>query len=178
MAPMKMNRVQRSGLGIVGGLALGIAGLANQFVPMALAQETPETISEPEAISEDEPTDSCLLLEEITTGETAIRKRIENRLISRGNWSTDFTVPSNEFFNYYAIIFTPEHNAPYELIVNFKQRGGLIEQVYYDRVDLAEGETYALMLQSPTGQQPFQINTRVGGTNGDVYTLSIAACAG
>lgn len=158
------------GVGLAASLGFSALGTVAQANPQLIAQADEEVI-------EADPSDSCVLLEELTTGNTEIRKRIENRIILQGNWSTDFIVPSGQEFSYFVAILSPEHNAPYELIVNFKHRDEpTIEQVYSNRADLEEGETYAVPLQSSTSRQPFQVNTRVGGTNGDVYTISVAAC--
>jgi len=164
------------GLGLVVSVGLGVLGASAQATSQILADA--DEASEMEAIAGEDPLDACVLLEEVTTGQTEIRKRIENRIITQGNWSTDFVVPSGQEFSYFVAILSPEHNAPYELIVNFKHREApTVEQVYSNRADLEEGEVYAVPLQSSTNRQPFQVNTRVGGTNGDVYTIAVAACA-
>jgi len=170
------HKTKLLGLGLVVSVGLGAAGTTAWATPQILADA--DEASEMEAIADEDPLDACVLLEEVTTGQTEIRKRIENRIITQGNWSTDFVVPSGQEFSYFVAILSPEHNAPYELIVNFKHREApTVEQVYSNRADLEEGEVYAVPLQSSTNRQPFQVNTRVGGTNGDVYTIAVAACA-
>jgi hypothetical protein len=169
------HKTKLLGLGLVVSMGLGMLGASAQATSQILADA--HEAAEMEAIAGEDPLDSCVLLEEVTTGQTEIRKRIENRIITQGNWSTDFVVPSVQEFSYFVAILSPEHNAPYELIVNFKHRDApTVEQVYSNRADLEEGEVYAIPLQSSTNRQPFQVNTRVGGTNGDVYTIAVAAC--
>jgi hypothetical protein len=170
------DKTKLLGLGLVVSVGLGALGATAQATPPILADA--REVSQMDAIADEDPLDACVLLEEVTTGQTEIRKRIENRIITQGNWSTDFVVPSGQEFSYFVAILSPEHNAPYELIVNFKHRETpTVEQVYSNRADLEEGEVYAVPLQSSTSRQPFQVNTRVGGTNGDVYTIAVAACA-
>lgn len=170
------HKTKLLGLGLVVSFGIGALGASAQVPPTMLADA--HEAAEMDAIADEDPLDACVLLEEVTTGQTEIRKRIENRIITQGNWSTDFVVPSGQEFSYFVAILSPEHNAPYELIVNFKHREApTVEQVYSNRADLEEGEIYAVPLQSSTNRQPFQVNTRVGGTNGDVYTIAVAACA-
>ena len=56
---------------------------------------------------------SCVALQEVTTGQTEIRRRIENRVVGRSNWHTDWLVPNQPNFTYFVAVVTPENTAPY-----------------------------------------------------------------
>lgn len=119
---------------------------------------------------------TCVALQEVTTGETEIRKRIENRLIAQGNWNTDFLVPAGQDFSFFVANITPENDAAYELIANLRFSDGSSEQALSRRADITAGNTYSILFQSPTFRQPAVVNARVGGTNGNSYTISMVAC--
>ncbi|GAB4369850.1 MAG: hypothetical protein Kow00121_10120 [Elainellaceae cyanobacterium] len=123
-----------------------------------------------------EPIDSCVALQEVSTGETEIRKRIENRAIARGNWNTDFLVPSGQQFSYFVAILVPEHNAPYHFTPTLRFSNGASESPFSVRSDLVNGEIYSIPFQSSTDRQSNMINARVGGVNGNFYTISVVGC--
>lgn len=150
------------------GVLLGSANKpvqANSAVPQGLAQA-----------GDVEPEDDCIALQEVTTGQTEIRKRIENRIITSGNWNTDFLVPTGGNFDYFVAIITAENTAPYEFMANLRLPGGGSEVAFRGRSDVQAGTTYSIPFQSPTGRQPTVINARVGGVNGNFYTISMAGC--
>lgn len=146
-------------------ISVSIEAKANNAVQLVAQQTTSE-----------EPVDSCVALQEISTGETEIRKRIENRVIAQGNWNTDFLVPSDQEFTYFTAILTPENNGTYQITPNLRISNGATESVFTIRTSLVAGETYSFPFQSPTGRQPAVVNMRVGGVNGHFYTLSVLAC--
>jgi hypothetical protein len=157
------------GIGLVIGLSLPFVS----FLGEAKANNEAQLIAQAES---EEPVDSCVALQEISTGETEIRKRIENRVITQGNWNTDFLVPSDQNFGYFTAVLTPENNGTYQVTPNLRIANGATESVFTIRTNLVAGETYSFPFQSPTGRQPAVINMRVGGVNGHVYTLSVIAC--
>jgi heat shock protein HslJ len=169
---MKTFGIKKLGLVSCGTVAtLGIVvGLASEPVrasdrPQILAQqETTETV------------ETCMALQEVSTGQTEIRKRIENRALSRGNWNTDFLVPNDQDFDYFVAIITPENTAPYEFTANLRLPGGGSEMAFSARSEVQAGTTYSIPFQSPTGRQPTAVNARVGGVNGNYYTIAIAGC--
>jgi heat shock protein HslJ len=124
----------------------------------------------------EEPEDNCIAFQEVTTGQTEIRKRIENRVITRGNWNTDFLVPNTQEFDYFVAIITPENTAPYEFTAHLRLPGGGAEPAFSGRSDVEAGTAYSIPFQSPTGRQPVVINARVGGVNGNFYTISMVGC--
>jgi hypothetical protein len=117
-----------------------------------------------------------VLLQEVTTGTAEVRRRIENRRIARNNWHLDFLVPNQPTFTYFVALFTPEHTAPYWMDMHLRQSQGGSEKVFSAQIDGLAGSTVSIPFQSPTGRQPAIVNARTGGVNGNVYTLSIAAC--
>jgi hypothetical protein len=119
---------------------------------------------------------TCIPLQEVTTGQNEIRKRIENRSILGNNWHTDFIVPSGTEFSYFVALVTPENDGPYWLDVHLRQSHGGSEKVFSERADLKAGTTVSIPFESPTGRQPAVVNTRLGGVNGNFYTIAVAAC--
>ncbi|MGF1570956.1 MAG: hypothetical protein ACFCVD_23255 [Nodosilinea sp.] len=161
---------------------IGAGTVAAVGLLTALPLSAAETVSESASTTQNSiaqgaaPAAACVALQEVTTGETEIRKRIENRLIAQGNWNTDFLVPSGQEFTYYVAIITPENDDAYEMIANMRFSDGSSEQAFSRRADLTNGETYAIPFQSSTFTPAAVINLRVGGTNGNFYTISAAAC--
>ncbi len=119
---------------------------------------------------------TCIPLQEVTTGESEIRKRIENRSILGNNWHTDFIVPNDTEFSYFVALVTPENNGAYWMDVHLRQAHGGSEKVFSERADLEAGMTVSIPFESPTERQPAVVNTRLGGVNGNFYTISVAAC--
>ncbi len=160
-----VTAVSAAAVGVtIGLLAPDLAAIANPNSQL-WAQQT-----------SDDPTDSCVALQEVTTGKTEIRKRIENRLITQGNWNTDFLVPSGQEFSYFVAILTPEHNAPFHMTPALRFSNGSTESLFRLQSTLTSGETYSVPFQSPTGRQPAVVNMRVGGVNGNFYTIGVAGC--
>ncbi|NJL45972.1 MAG: hypothetical protein HC922_10215 [Leptolyngbyaceae cyanobacterium SM2_3_12] len=172
---MKIQKLCAIGVGVATSLVLvagsSIAASEGGVTPWAEGQNLMAQGPSTEPVST-----TCVALQEVTTGQTEIRKRIENRVIAQGNWNTDFLVPSDQDFSYFVAIITPENDAAYELIANLRFSDGSSEQALSGRADLTMGETYSIPFQSPTFRQPAVVNTRVGGTNGNFYTISVAAC--
>lgn len=170
---MKVFGVKQFGLLSCGAIAtLGVLlGSANEPVQAnsAAAQSLAQAGSA-------EPEDACIALQEVTTGQTEIRKRIENRSIVGNNWHTDFIVPNDREFSYFVALVTPENNGPYWMDVHLRQSHGGSEKVFSERADLQAGTTVSIPFESPTGRQPAVVNARLGGVNGNFYTISMAGC--
>lgn len=156
-------------VGLIAGLITSLAA----FGSVARAQSTLPGFSSGESA---EPLDSCVALQEVTTGQTEIRKRIENRVIARGNWNTDFLVPSGQEFSFFVAILTPENSAPFQFNPNLRFSDGSRESLFTIRADLTRNETYSIPFQSSNNRQPAIVNARVGGVNGNFYTISIVGC--
>lgn len=158
---------------------LSLGFIASLVVPLTVASIEARANSIPQIVAQsesEEPADSCVALQEISTGETEIRKRIENRVIAQGNWNTDFLVPSDQEFSYFTAIVTPENNGTFQITPNLRISNGATESAFTIRTSMVAGETYSFPFQSPTNRQPAVINMRVGGVNGHVYTLAVLAC--
>lgn len=149
-------------LGLMPGVALAQAEV--ESAPQLMAQATEASDS------------TCIPLQEVTTGQNEIRKRIENRSLLGNNWNTDFLVPTEPTFSYFVAFVTPENNGPYWMDLHLRMSHGGSEKVLSERADLQSGSTYSIPFQSDTGRQPAVINARLGGVNGNFYTISVAAC--
>jgi hypothetical protein len=168
---MIMQRLSGATLGVIAGLALVPAAIATDLSPTAA----------PEAIAQSAPSPtgtgrSCVPLQEVTTGQTEIRKRIENRAVAGNNWHTDWVVPNQPNFSYFVAIVSPENTASYWLDIHLRLPQGGSEPAFSDSADAVAGSTFIIPFQSPTGRQPAVINTRLGGMNGNFYTIAVAAC--
>jgi hypothetical protein len=119
---------------------------------------------------------TCIPLQEVTTGQNEIRKRIENRSILGNNWHTDFIVPNDTEFSYFVALVTPENTGAYWMDVHLRMPQGGSEKVLSERADLQAGSTISIPFESPTGRQPAVVNARLGGVNGNFYTIAVAAC--
>lgn len=165
---------------LLAGLAASLATpfmLSTQVAASTAAQSIAQrTAPTPPQRGREEPTDFCVALQEVSTGNTEIRKRIENRVIAQGNWNTDFLVPANQQLSYFVAVITPENDGSYEFTANMRHADGTVETPFTIRSGLTRMQTYSVPFQSATGRQPTLINARVGGTNGNVYTISIAGC--
>jgi hypothetical protein len=161
-------------LGILGcGVAATLAIAPGIATPEAKAEPMPQILAQEESA---EPVESCSALQEVTTGETEIRKRIENRVFTSGNWNTDFLVPSNQDISYFVALVTPENTGPYELTINLAYANSNPLTAVSRSATVDANTTYAIPFQSAIPEQPFRVNARVGGVNGNVYTIAIVGC--
>ena len=170
MKNFAVKQLRILGWGVIATLGM-LTGSASE--PAQANSAAPQNLAQAETT---EPEDACIALSEVTTGQTEIRKRIENRVISRGNWNTDFLVPNDRNFDYFVAIITAENTGPYEFTANLRLPSGGSELAFSGRSDVQAGTTYSIPFQSPTGRQPAVINARVGGVNGNFYTISMAGC--
>jgi hypothetical protein len=93
-----------------------------------------------------------------------------------GNINVDFSVPSTQEFEFYEVTFIPENEANYRVAINFRYPDGSQSNVWSGSGDAQQGETYSRQFSSPTGEQPFLINTSVAGERNIAYTISVSAC--
>lgn len=163
---MKIHAFLTAIAGLTAGLAIAPATLATASLspaaPVLVGQASTET--------------TCVALQEVTTGETEIRKRIENRPFGAGNWNTDFLVPQDSDFRYFVAVVMTENTGPYWMDVHLRLPQGGSELAFSDRTDAVAGTIYSVPFQSPTGRQSAVVNALVGGVNGNFYTISMAAC--
>jgi hypothetical protein len=143
----------------------------------ATVLETPvkaDAVTEMLAQAEAEPT--CVDLQEVTTGQTQIRRQIKPGFLGPGNIHTDFSVPSTENFEFFEVVFVPENDANYQVDINFRYSDGTEANVFSGSGNAQRGETYSQRLISPTGQAPFLINTSVAGENNIAYSVTVKGC--
>jgi len=156
-------------------ILVGTVTAALALIPGPLAAQA-QTHADPLQMAQAPSEASCMPLQEVTTGQNEIRKRIENRSILGNNWHTDFIVPSDTNFSYFVALVTPENYGPYWMDVHLRLPQGGSEKVFSDQADLSTGMTVSIPFESPTGRQPAVVNVRIGGMNGHFYTISVAAC--
>lgn len=161
---------------------LAVAATAAMMPPaLAVAISNPSEPMPAENVAQAMPSPtgtgrSCVALQEVTTGQTEVRRRIENRAVLGNNWHNDWLVPNQPNFTYFVAVVTPENTAPYWLDVHLRMAHGGSEKAFSDRADAVAGSTFIIPFASPTGRQPAVVNTRLGGLNGNFYTISVAAC--
>ena len=120
--------------------------------------------------------DDCEYFKEVTTDQIEIRKKIQDTLIAGNNWNTDFAVPAGKKYDFFVAKMTPENSDNYEVSIHLKYANGTSDTVYSRNIVLERDEGYSLTFQSPTSNQPYQVNFRVGGANNNAYTISILGC--
>jgi len=123
--------------------------------------------------------DTCTPLRVVGGQGFEVRKRIERRggIVTSNNWNTDFIVPGGVRFNYYTITITAENTANYNVAAHFKYPDNSSSTVFENgSLPLQQWKPRSLNVKSPTGRQPFQVNLRIGGNNGNVYRARISAC--
>ena len=145
-------------------LGLALAGSLGTFLPF-------------KAIAQTAQGSNCVNLQEVTTGQTQIRKQIKIGFLGPGNIHTDFSVPSNNNLNYFEVSFVPENDANYDVDVNFRYADGAQATVFSSGGDVITNQVYARWFVSPTGETPFLINTSVSGQNNTAYSISIRGCS-
>ncbi len=118
----------------------------------------------------------CEYFKEVTTDKTEIRKQIQDTLVRRNNWNTDFAIPTGKKYDFFVGKMTPENTASYDISIHLKYPNGTSDTVYSRNVQMERGEGYSLTFQTPTANQPYQVNVRVGGANNNAYNISILGC--
>jgi hypothetical protein len=119
---------------------------------------------------------SCVALQEVTSGQTQIRKLIKIGFFGPGNINTDFSVPSTETFDFYVVKFTPENDANYRASINFRYADGSEATGWSDSGDVTRDQLYTRRVISPIEEQPFLVNISVSGQNNTAYTVAVEAC--
>ncbi len=124
---------------------------------------------------------TCQSLEDVGSGETEVTKTVSTfgLLFIRSNWHTDFAVPGGTDFSYFVATILPIEGDTYDIDVNLKYSDNSIDQAYtVNNAVLTEGEPLRIRAASRSGDDPFQINVRVGGTQaeGNKYTVSVVGC--
>lgn len=154
-------------MSFLAGLAISTAALIPVLSQSSQAQ-TPAPSPTPSTGA------NCVYLREVTTGKSAIRKRIAT---GNSNANVDFAVPSEIRFTSYVAEFVPENNTRYRVTVNFRYSDNSSSTPISRDLNPAERfSLYSVQVQSPTNRQPFQINSNVRGDRNTVYSVSVLAC--
>ena len=124
---------------------------------------------------------TCRSLEDVGSGETEVTKTVSTFgvLFIRSNWHTDFAVPGGNNFRYFVATILPLEGDTYDIDVNLKYSDDSVDQSYTVRnAVLTEGQPLRIRASSRSGDEPFQISVRVGGTQaeGNTYTVSVVGC--
>lgn len=124
---------------------------------------------------------NCQLLKEIKSGQTSVRKEIQNPAnldvkVFENNWNTDFAVPTATKFRSYTATLIPENEAVYDVSINLKYNNDTTVTVHDQKTAMNRGKTYTFPFESPNNRQPYQVNFRVKGDNNNAYRLSVMAC--
>ena len=148
----------------------------NFFFAVTLGLSFVTNSNQVQAQPSDMDNDKCEYFKEVTTDGTEIRKKIQDTLIRRNNWNTDFAVPTGEKYDFFVGKMLPENTDNYEVSIHLKYPNGTSDTVYSRNIELERGESYSLTFQTPTSNQPYQVNVRVGGSNNNAYTISVLGC--
>lgn len=150
-------------LGFVGGMAIATTAIIPALYQPSQAQ-TGNVV----------PGANCVYLREITTGKSMIRKVVAS---GNSNANVDFAVPTGISFATYTAEFLPENNARFRVSVNFKYNDNTSSTAISRDLNPARRFfLYNVQLRTPTGQQPFQINTNVLGQRNTAYSVAVLAC--
>ena len=156
-------------------IGLALAGSLGTFASI-FGAVVPASAVAPTIAQSKQSANSCTPLQEVSTGQTSIRKLIDIDLFNSGNVDTDFAVPSGANFAYYNVTFTPENNATYDVAIYFKYSDGTSSSVFNADKALEANRTYTRNFITPTGEDPFQVNTRISGQNRTAYTIEVSGC--
>jgi hypothetical protein len=151
-------------------LAVGLLGTTLVSIPwLARAEKLGQT------------SNNCQSLKEIKSGDTTVRKVIQNPLdldfkAFENNWNTDFAVPTATKFQTFTASLTPENEAVYDVAVNLKYNDDTTITVHDKKTAMQRGKKYTFPFESPNNRQPYQVNLKVKGDNNNAYTIAVAAC--
>jgi hypothetical protein len=161
------NKAYSVGLALLGSLGV----LSGSLGAMAQAQKSPQVIAQSRETT-------CIDLQEITTGETEVRKLIRGGVpfVGPGNIHTDFAVPPSENLEYFIVSFTPENDAFYDVEINFRYPDGAQATALSQGGNATANQTYTRRFISPTGETPFLVNTSVSGERNIAYTIAVQGC--
>ena len=136
------------------------------------AQDPSQPSAEPTEAPELPPApENCVYLEEISTGETEIRKKVE-----LGNENTDFAVPTGTVFTSYIPQLLAENNAKYGVKLYFKYNDGSNAKVFDKTYPIKRFEQVSDQFNSPSETQPYQINFNVSSDLNNAYRISVLGC--
>jgi hypothetical protein len=101
-------------------------------------------------------------------------------VLVKDNWNTDFIVASGYPSGQYVATITSKSNgkAKYNVKMFLKYNDGSLDKTFEGDIELTPGQSRNLFGNPRVGQQPYQVNIRVGGVNalGYSYTLAVTSC--
>ncbi|MEO0538854.1 MAG: hypothetical protein AAF215_33970 [Cyanobacteria bacterium P01_A01_bin.123] len=124
---------------------------------------------------------SCVPLGVVEGESTEVTKVVSppGLFVLQSNWNTDFIVPSNGNFTEFVATVVSTDGTIYDIDVNLKYSDNTVDMPYSRRsINLVENEPLEISVPSRVGENPFQVNLRVGGieAEGNTYTASVMGC--
>ncbi len=118
-----------------------------------------------------------------TDPEVVKRVSLPGLLVSRNNWNTDFTVPTEINFTSFRVNLFFKDSGTYNVEGFLKYGDNSNDNFYNDKIvteanELVQIEAFPRRRTNSRVLQPFQVNTLVGntGTVGNVYVVSVDGC--
>jgi hypothetical protein len=101
-------------------------------------------------------------------------------VLVKDNWNTDFIVANGYPSGQYVATLTSKSsgNAKYNVKMYLKYSDGSLDKAFEGDIELSPGQSRNIFGNPRVGQQPYQVNLRVGGVNalGYSYTLAVTSC--
>ncbi len=123
---------------------------------------------------------SCVALPVVDGRGTQVQKSVSppGTGVTRDNWSTDFTVPSNQSFRRYIARVVPRNGGEYNVLMALKYNNDTADNVFNRTLQLVEGRPYSIQGSARANATPYQVNVEVGGLKaiGNTYTVSTLGC--
>ena len=170
---------------ITSGLA--IAPLLGLLAPMPTALQVPSPVAQgvPQRFAPQVACRRPVSLMPVGGTDPEVVKRVSfpGLLVSRNNWNTDFTVPTEINFTSFRINLFFKDSGTYN-VEGFLKYGDNTNDRFYDSKVETEANQLKQIAAFPRRRtnsrvlQPFQVNTLVGntGTVGNVYVVSVDGC--
>lgn len=123
---------------------------------------------------------SCAALAAVDGNGTQVEKSVSppGTGVTRDNWSTDFTIPSNQSFQRYVARIVPVNGGEYRVLMALKYNNDTSNTVFDRTVQLPERRAYNVQGTARANTIPYQVNVQVGGIRaiGNTYTVSAFGC--
>jgi hypothetical protein len=125
----------------------------------------------------------CIPLDVVGAEGREISKTVSppGMVLVRDNWNTDFIVANGYPSGQYIATLTSkssEKTAKFNVKMFLKYSDGSLDKAFDGDIELAPGQSRNVFGNPRIGQQPYQVNVRVGGVNalGFSYTLAVNSC--
>lgn len=154
-----------TGLGAIAGGGMAVLPLLLQFPASAQGQ--------------------CVPLQVVGSDQTEITKTVTSVAANllpgaRTNWDTDWAVPGGQAFSQFrATVVSDAGGEALDIDLYLKFSDQSSERVYHgEGVALQPGDPLVLSASPQAGDEPYQINLRVGGVEADgvTYTAAVVGC--